>query len=253
MILDERVNTHFDKLNDNDIQIASYVNTHIEECKNMKIQDLAVHTHASNATIHRFTRKLGFDGYSDFKSFLKFENEKKNQLPSDSMEQFKQEIANTFSYLDRIDYQLLTNKIHEATTIYLYGTGRAQMNVAEEAQRILLTMHKNIIILHDVHELKMVLNKTVPEDLFFIISLSGETYQLTEVTQLLQLRQKYFISVTTMKDNSLAQQANYNIYVSSNTFYLNDGTDYSSFISYHIFFETLLRKYNERKEKNELL
>lgn len=109
------------------------------------------------------------------------------------------------------------------------------MNVAEEAQRILLTMHKNIIILHDVHELKMVLNKTVPEDLFFIISLSGETYQLTEVTQLLQLRQKYFISVTTMKDNSLAQQANYNIYVSSNTFYLNDGTDYSSFISYHIF------------------
>ena len=24
----------------------------------MKIQDLAVHTHASNATIHRFTRKL---------------------------------------------------------------------------------------------------------------------------------------------------------------------------------------------------
>ena len=115
------------------------------------------------------------------------------------MEQFKQEIANTFSYLDRIDYQLLTNKMHEATTIYLYGTGRAQMNVAEEAQRILLTMHKNIIILHDVHELKMVLNKTVPEDLFFIISLSGETYQLTEVTQLLQLRQKYFISVTTMK------------------------------------------------------
>ena len=32
--------------------------------------------------------------------------------------------------------------MHEATTIYLYGTGRAQMNVAEEAQRILLTMHK---------------------------------------------------------------------------------------------------------------
>ena len=98
----------------------------------------------------------------------------------------------------------------------------------------------------------MVLNKTVPQDLFFIISLSGETFQLKEVTQLLKLRQKYFISVTTMKDNTLAQQADYNVYVSSNTFYLNDGTDYSSFISYHIFFETLLRKYNERKEKEEL-
>ena len=66
-------------------------------------------------------------------------------------------------------------------------------------------MHKNIIVLHDVHELKMVLNRSIDEDLFFIISLSGESHQLN-VTNLLQLRQKYFISVTTMKDNSLAQK-----------------------------------------------
>ena len=125
-------------------------------------------------------------------------------------------------------------------------------NVAEEAQRILLTMHHSIIVLHDVHELKMVLNRSEDNDLFFIISLSGETTQLPEITNLLQLRQKYFISVTTLKDNTLAQKANYNVYVSSNTFYLYDGTDYSSFISYHIFFETLLRKYNERKEAHEL-
>ena len=125
-------------------------------------------------------------------------------------------------------------------------------NVAEEAQRILLTMHHSIIVLHDVHELKMVLNRSEDNDLFFIISLSGEATQLPEITNLLQLRQKYFISVTTLKDNTLAQKANYNVYVSSNTFYLYDGTDYSSFISYHIFFETLLRKYNERKEAHEL-
>ncbi|WP_411907343.1 SIS domain-containing protein, partial [Salmonella enterica] len=83
------------------------------------------------------------------------------------------------------------------------------------------------MVLHDEHELKMILNKSEPNDLFFIISLSGETHELLEVTNLLQLRQKYFISVTTMKDNTLAQKANYNVYVSSNTFYLTDGTDYS--------------------------
>ena len=38
MILDERVNSNFDQLNDNDIQIAHYVNTHIDVCKNMKIK-----------------------------------------------------------------------------------------------------------------------------------------------------------------------------------------------------------------------
>ncbi|TBW82658.1 SIS domain-containing protein, partial [Staphylococcus epidermidis] len=118
--------------------------------------------------------------------------------------------------------------------------------------RILLTMHKNVIVLHDEHEIKMVLNYSNEDDLFFVISLSGETHQLTEITNLLQLRQRYFISVTTMKDNTLAQKANYNVYVSSHTFYLYNDIDYSSFINYHIFFETLLRKYNERKENGEL-
>ena len=55
------------------------------------------------------------------------------------------------------------------------------------------------------------------------------------ITNLLQLRQRYFISVTTMKDNTLAQKANYNVYVSSHTFYLYNDIDYSSFINYHIF------------------
>lgn len=252
MFLDERVNKNFTLLNDNDLQIAHYVNTHISECKNMKIQELAQHTHASNATIHRFTKKLGFDGYSDFKSYLKFESETQALQTGDSIDSFRQEIDNTFSYLERIDYNLITDKINEAPTVYLYGTGRAQKNVADEAQRILLTMHQNIIVLHDVHELKMVLNRSHEKDLYFIISLSGETHLLDEITNLLQLRHKYFISVTTLKDNTLAQKASYNVYVSSNTFYLYDGTDYSSFISYHIFFETLLRRYNERRENKEL-
>ncbi|MEC5378700.1 MurR/RpiR family transcriptional regulator, partial [Staphylococcus hominis] len=75
MLLDERVNANFDKLNDNDLHIAHFVNTHIEQCKTLKIQELSQYTHASNATIHRFTRKLGSDGYSDFKSYLKFESQ----------------------------------------------------------------------------------------------------------------------------------------------------------------------------------
>lgn len=56
LFLDERVNTNFNKLNENDLYIAHFINTHIPQCKTMKIQELAEHTHASNATIHRFTR-----------------------------------------------------------------------------------------------------------------------------------------------------------------------------------------------------
>src|SRR2546430_3976048 len=58
MFLDERVNANFNQLNDNDLQIANFVNTHVDLCKNLKIQDLAQHTHASNATIDRKSTRL---------------------------------------------------------------------------------------------------------------------------------------------------------------------------------------------------
>lgn len=245
VLLDARINTHFAKLNENDLHIAHFINTHIELCKTLKIQDLAAHTNTSNATIHRFTKKLDFDGYSDFKSYLKFKSLEVTQPQAhDTLDEFKQDVENTFSYLARIHFDLLVQRIAQAETVYLYGTGRAQRNVAEEAQRTLLTIHKNVIILHDQHEFKMVLNQTTSKDVYFIISLSGHTPQLLEILQLLKSRQQFVVSVTTFQDNLLAQHANENVYVSSKTFKLKSGADYASFISYHIFFEMLLRYYN---------
>ena len=119
----------------------------------MKIHELSQYTHASNATIHRFTRKLGFDGYSDFKSYLKFESEHLSQLPKDSMDAFKQEIETTLSYLDRIDYNLITDKLNRVYRLLIWYWSCTE-KCCGRSSRILLTMHKNIIVLHDVHELK---------------------------------------------------------------------------------------------------
>ncbi|MEJ7528211.1 MurR/RpiR family transcriptional regulator, partial [Staphylococcus lugdunensis] len=41
MLLDEKVNANFDKLNDNDLQIAHFVNTHVNQCKTLKIHELS--------------------------------------------------------------------------------------------------------------------------------------------------------------------------------------------------------------------
>src|SRR5699024_11669045 len=92
LLLDERINNNFSKLNENDLQIAHFINTHIPECKSMKIHELATFTHASNASINRFTRKLGFDGYSDFYSYLKLVTEHVHQLSSFKMDSYKPEL-----------------------------------------------------------------------------------------------------------------------------------------------------------------
>ena len=57
------------------------------------------------------SRKLGFDGYSDFKSYLKFESQSLHEVPTDSIKQFKQEIETTFTYLERVILTLLLKKL----------------------------------------------------------------------------------------------------------------------------------------------
>ena len=52
MLLDERVNANFDKLNDNDLHIAHFVNTHIEQCKTLKYKNYHnIHMHQTQLFI----------------------------------------------------------------------------------------------------------------------------------------------------------------------------------------------------------
>lgn len=72
--MEELIQKKFDILNENDLQIWAYIVRHKEQCKQISIQQLAVFCHVSHTTILRFAKKLGFSGYSEMRSFLKWED-----------------------------------------------------------------------------------------------------------------------------------------------------------------------------------
>ena len=72
--MEELIQKTFDMLNENDLQIWAYIVRHKEQCKQISIQQLAVFCHVSHTTILRFAKKLGFSGYSEMRSFLKWED-----------------------------------------------------------------------------------------------------------------------------------------------------------------------------------
>ena len=49
-------------------QIAKYILNHGEEVLSMSVKELAKETYTSPATIVRLCKKIGLDGYNDFKS-----------------------------------------------------------------------------------------------------------------------------------------------------------------------------------------
>lgn len=246
MILDKLINEHYQRLNDNDIHIIQMINQNIHLIHRLKIQETADISHTSISSIHRLARKLGFDGYSDFKAYIKL-NRQVSKPSTDIIESLEQDLQQTLKHLKMIDYDYISEQIDNSPYIYIYGTGVAQLNVARDAQRHFLSINKRVMVINDESELKISMNQMKEDDLIFIISLSGETPHLKENIEIMHTRNISYISITTLKDNYLAQNARYNIYVNSSPIELFNQISYSSFLPYHIAFEVIVRKFSEWK------
>jgi len=248
MVLDKLVNEYYDALSDNDLYVIKVIHDNIDDMKVMKIQELAELSHISISSIHRLAKKLGFDGYSDLKSYIKL-NDAAGEDTQDLMELLEHDIKQTLKHLDQLNFDRLNRMIDEAPFIYIYGTGTAQLEVANDVQRQLLSLYKRSMVLKNERELMNGIEQLADGEILLIISLSGETKNFEDIIHLIKARNVQYISVTTLKDNLLAQNAMFNIYVNSTPFYLFNGINNSSFLPYHIVFDVILRKFS--KWKNE--
>lgn len=94
--------------------------------------------------------------------------------------------------------------MHEANRVFTYASGYVQANVLQELKR--LFFYDNVF-LYDIparEEFYSVLETLTKDDLFIIVSLSGETPAVVEFARELQLRDIPLISITKLHDNTLA-------------------------------------------------
>ncbi|MFD2830203.1 MurR/RpiR family transcriptional regulator [Corticicoccus populi] len=252
MILDKLVNQYYKELSENDLHIIKMIHTHISDMKKMKIQELASLSHTSVSSIHRLCRKLGFDGYSELKAYIKI-NKENNDNVQDLMEILNRDIQQTFNHLKHLDFDNLNQLIDQAPYIYIYGTGAAQVEVASDVQRLFLAIYKKSMLLKNELELERAIEQIHDNELLIIISLSGETRNFEEMIRLIKTRNVKYISVTTLRDNVLAQHAMFNLYVNTTPFTLYNGVENSSFLPYHMVFDVIIRKYSLWKEEIKAL
>lgn len=249
MVLDHLINKHFEQLTENDLHIINIIRQNIDQISDMKIHDLSKLTHTSISTIHRLVKKMGFEGYSNFKFYLKMDT---NTSPTQftNADTIVEDVQRTVEHLEMFDYQPLNELIEAAPFIYIFGTGMAQQNVAREAQRHMLSISKRAIVINDETELRLAINQMSYDDLLFVISLSGETKNLIEPIQLIKARELLYVSITTLHDNYIAKHAAFNIYVNSPPIQFFNNTEYYSFTPYYVVFDFIARTYHNYKINN---
>lgn len=242
MRIEEVINKHYSNLNENDLYILKYILNNKRECSSLCINELAKRCNISKTTILRLTHKLGFNGYSEFKVFLKWEEEN-NKRKNNSEVELEELLHENLKLINQKDLTEMCKIIHDADRVFVHGTGTAQTTIARELKRVFLAVHKYLDVIEGTTELEIVKSSLSEKDVFIIISLSGETNHLKSFVNELNIRGIKYISITRLGNNMISRKTQYNLYISTSVMNLGNGIEYETTTLFFIVIEALIRKY----------
>jgi DNA-binding MurR/RpiR family transcriptional regulator len=109
------------ELSDSEARIFDYISKHRDVVAWMTLEDLCNKLYVSNATIVRFTQKLGCTGFSEFKFRLRtlptVDKQELNTILPKKAAQFDDIISS----IQEEDILYICKSIHECSSFYIYG------------------------------------------------------------------------------------------------------------------------------------
>lgn len=250
MRLETLICDNYKNLNDNDKHIWSFILNNKKKCESMSIHELASSCNVSHTTILRFAQKLGLNGYSELKFYLKLDNQNNKAPVFDKIEYTKvsDDMNKTINVLIERDFTDVFTLLDKCSRIYAYGSGEIQNNAVKELKRTLLSVGKLVNVLEGKEELNTISNYMKEDDIIFLYSLSGENKLVNDFAKELKTKGLKVISISRSGNNTLSKISDISI-----QFYTHEAArldnDLKIIIGSQFFLinEFLLLKYIEHK------
>lgn len=242
MRLEDLINTNYDHLNENDMEIWNYIKQHRKLCELLSIDDLASRCHVSRTTILRFAKRLGLKGYAELKVYLRIDNANCEEHQS-GLELVYHKYKSYMNEIKDRDFTNVIELIRNAENAYVYGTGSIQNNVAMEIKRSFLFVDKLFFNITSATESYIYPEVINPQDMIIMISYSGENVQMLEFAKKLKTKGVPIVSITATRDNTLAHLATEALYVEVPNLINPLGPRYEGLVNYFILVDFIMVKY----------
>ena len=201
------------KFNDTDDQIIEYIRDNKELVIKQSIQKTAEKLYTVPNSIVRLAKKMGYEGFSQMKFELKQELEDKENAPSTII---KREISpNIFRTLELINDDLIetvVKKIQNARKVYFLGMGDS-IYFCEMFSKNLRCVGKRSDFFQHRHDMMYSAMNCQPKDIFFAISISGESREVIEASEQAHARGAIVISITHLSESTLSKLADINLFI----------------------------------------
>lgn len=229
-------------------QIGEFVLENRDFVIESSVQDLAKAIGVSPAAIVRFSKKVGFKGFSNLKMLLA--QDKTPQKPivfdaiiqeSDSLDTLmdKARLSNlnttdlTYKLLDRETYNETVNRLIGARRIYLTGIGASHL-VATDMFQKLVRIDQNVICVEEYNLFLSSLANATSEDVLLGFSYSGQTPEVLYAFELAKEKGMYTSAVTQIGNNALSKIANSTFTIPSEETDLRLGSISSRYAMLHV-------------------
>ena len=232
----EILNKRYQSFTKSEKKIANYLFEHKDEVIQLPITTMAEECKVAEATIFRFCKKLGFEGYNEFKLALaKYifmsESSKPTSLPSahgkvsatdtfaDMCEKLYSSqlsaLEQTFKLLDKGRIEHAVEILSTSRRVYCFGQG-ASLIMAMEAWGRFSTAAANFIYIEDSHLQSMAASLMDENDVILFFSYSGATRDMIELMRYVKSNSTKVILVTRFEKSPAAAYANVVLLCNSN-------------------------------------
>lgn len=250
-------------------EIASYILNNKDAVMKLKIQELADTLFISKSAIHRFVKKIGFNGFNDLKVSIAKENadllennsyinvnypfqakDNPRQIAFKLLELYEKAIKDTFEYVDLDQIKAVSQLIDSADVVDIY-THAHNSNIAENFQDKMLTIGKSVNCPSSFYNQRLTVLASDQKHVAIILSYSGKATFILPIVKKLYEKGVKVIQIGKAGSNYYSQYVTYHLSISDSENNRDRMSQFSSHIAMQYIMDVLYACiYNERRKKN---
>ncbi|WP_418530275.1 MurR/RpiR family transcriptional regulator [Holdemanella porci] len=250
-------------------EIASYILNNKDAVTKLKIQELADILFISKSAIHRFVKKIGFNGFNDLKVSIAKENadllennsyinvnypfqakDNPRQIAFKLLELYEKAIKDTFEYVDLDQIKVVSQLIDSADVIDVY-THAHNSNIAENFQDKMLTIGKSVNCPSSFYNQRLTVLASDQKHVAIILSYSGKATFILPIVKKLYEKGVKVIQIGKAGSNYYSQYVTYHLSISDSENNRDRMSQFSSHIAMQYIMDVLYGCiYNEKRKQN---
>ncbi|MGF7058505.1 MurR/RpiR family transcriptional regulator [Brassicibacter mesophilus] len=226
-----KINERKQDFTQSEVKLSEYILSNTNEISTISVQKLAKLSKISPASVIRFCKKMGYNGFQDLKLDLVKDMSQRNNTEKvyeditthDTIGEMMQKLSyentkviqNTIDLMDEKEVEKAINAINKGKIIYIFGVGASGL-VAKDFQYKLMRIKKTVISYIDSHTQLASSANIENSDVAIGISYSGKTLEVYKAMKKAKDKGATTISITKYGKNPLSEISDINIGVAGN-------------------------------------